>query len=234
MNKSLVEKRRNPKACLCVLLLLGCRCAAPAADLEPAIRSWLVAQTNFQTWSADFVQTRTFKSLTQPLVASGRVWFQAPERFRWELGHPPRTIAVRATEEMLVIYPLLKRVERYPLKGGQMGQWRDALALLQAGFPRSEIELERQYKIVSQKVLEDVGHLVLEPKSANAREMIPQITIEFDLKALKLRSTELHFKDGSSMRNDFKDPVLNPALEPGLFSPPLPSDYEVVEPLKKG
>src|SRR5207247_8789439 len=103
-----------------------------------SLSSWLTAQTNIQSWSADFVQTRTFKSLTQPLTATGHVWFAEPNRFRWELGHPPQTIAVRATTEMLVIYPRLKRVERYPLSGGQTGEWRDALALLETGFPRSE------------------------------------------------------------------------------------------------
>src|SRR6266576_4125887 len=112
-----------------------------AADLDPLVSSWLTAQTNIQTWSADFVQTRSFKSLTQPLTATGHLWFAAPNRFRWELGNPPQTIALRATNEMLVIYPKMKRVERYPLSGSQAGEWRDMLALLETGFPRNETEL---------------------------------------------------------------------------------------------
>src|SRR5881275_289400 len=92
---------------------------ARAADTNTLLTTWLNAQTNIQTWSADFVQTRTLKSLTQPLTAKGHVWFAAPNRFRWELGSPPQTIAVRGTDEMLVIYPRLKHVERYPLSGDQ-------------------------------------------------------------------------------------------------------------------
>src|SRR5262245_23984784 len=60
--------------------------AAEISDHSAALRSWLAAQTNIQTWSADFVQTRTLKALAQPLTASGHVWFAAPNRFRWELG----------------------------------------------------------------------------------------------------------------------------------------------------
>src|SRR5262245_39161944 len=118
-------------------VLLGTTILTPSAELNPAVSTWLAAQTNIQSWSADFVQTRTLKSLTQPLTATGHVWFAAPNRFRWELGHPAQTIAVRVTEELLVIYPRLKRVERFLLTGEQTGAWRDALALLEAGFPRS-------------------------------------------------------------------------------------------------
>ena len=94
-----------------------------------------------RTEDATVVQTRTLKALTEPLTASGRVWFAAPDRFRWELGDPPKTIALRVSDEMIVIYPRLKRVERYRLAGDQTGPWRDALALLEAGFPRSQTDL---------------------------------------------------------------------------------------------
>src|SRR5215204_2840969 len=86
------------------LLTLGSALSA-AAQTNSLLVSWLSAQTNFQTWSADFVQTRTLKSLTQPLTAKGRVWFAEPNLFRWELGNPPQTIAVRAPDQMLVISP---------------------------------------------------------------------------------------------------------------------------------
>jgi len=59
---------------------------------------------------------------------------------------------LRAPEEVLIFYPRLKRVERFPLTGTQTGPWRDALQLLEAGFPRSEADLQRQYVIRSQNV----------------------------------------------------------------------------------
>src|SRR5262249_43732052 len=106
----------------------------------------------------------------QPLTATGRVWFAEPNRFHWELGNPPQTIAVRATDQMLVIYPRLKRVERYPLTGNQTGEWRDALALLESGFPRSEAEIHSRFKILSQAVTNQTCELTLQPKSVAARK----------------------------------------------------------------
>src|ERR1041385_7032950 len=120
------------------------------AETSTALSAWLDAQKNVDAWSADFVQTRHFKTLTQPLTESGKVWFAEPNRFRWELGHPAKTIAVRSGDEMLLFYPMLKRVERYPLNSAAPGPWRDALALLEAGFPRSKAEMESKFRIASQ------------------------------------------------------------------------------------
>jgi outer membrane lipoprotein-sorting protein len=207
--------------------------AARGAQTTPEVASWLAAQTNVHTWSADFVQTRALKTLTQPLTATGHIWFQAPNRFRWELGHPAQTVAVRAPAELLILYPRLKRVERFPLGGQQSGPWRDALALLETGFPRSQSELEARYQIVSQSITAQTCQVILQPKSVSARRMMPQIKIEFDVKDYSLRGTELQFADGSTMRNDFKNAVLNPQLDAKLFDPEIPGDFKVVEPLKK-
>jgi outer membrane lipoprotein-sorting protein len=200
---------------------------------QPLLSSWFNVQTNLQTWSADFIQTRTFKSLTQPLVATGQVWFAEPNRFRWELGRPPQTIAVRAPDDLLIVYPRLKRVEKFPLSGPAQGQWRDALALLEAGFPRSEADLLSRFRLLSQTISNSVCSLTLQPKSASARRVMPQIRIEFTTNTLELCATELRFADGSSMRNDFHNGKLNPLLASNLFNPVIEAGYTVVAPMKE-
>jgi outer membrane lipoprotein-sorting protein len=216
------------------VLLAATSLNAGAAEpkLNPQFAAWLNAQTNILSWSADFVQTRKLKAVVQPLMATGHVWFAAPNKFHWELGNPPQTIAVRAPDEMLIFYPKLKRVERFPLAGIQTGQWRDALSLLEAGFPRSQAELESKYNITSQTFADNHGQVVMQPKSEAARRMIPQLKVDFDTQKHVLLATELTFADGSTMRNDFKNPVLNPPIDPKMFSPEIPPDFKVTEPLK--
>ena len=234
MGRDMCSRSNFTRALLTALLCFAALCSpGRAADTNALLGSWFAAQTNIQTWMSDFVQTRTFKSLTQPLTATGHVWFAAPNRFRWELGNPPQTIAVRAPKEMLVIYPRLKRVERFPLTSEQTGPWRDALELLETGFPRSEAEMTSRLKILSQTLTNGVCELVLQPRSAAGRRMMPQIKIAFDVRDFSLRANELQFADGSTMRNDFINPVLNPKLEESLFAPQIASDYKVVEPLKQ-
>src|SRR5258708_5851174 len=92
---------------------------AQAPDANALLSAWIKAQTNMQTSWADLPQPRTFKPMSQRLTAAGHVGLAAPGRFRWELGKPPRTIAVGEPDQLVVLYPRLKRAERYPLNTPQ-------------------------------------------------------------------------------------------------------------------
>ena len=216
-----------------ILILASCWQTARAADTDSLLANWFATQTNLQAWSADFVQTRTLKSLVQPLTSTGHVWFATPNRFRWELGQPPQTIAVRNADEMLVIYPPMKRAEHYPLRGKLPAQWRDSLALLDAGLPRSQSDMDKQFEILAELVLNDTCQIIVQPKSSSARKLIPQMRITFDTRTFLLRSTELQFADGSTMKNEFSNATVNVALDETLFSLAIDTDFKITEPLKK-
>jgi outer membrane lipoprotein-sorting protein len=203
---------------------------ARSADATPLLASWLAAQTNLQSWSAEVTQTRTLKTLARPLTAQGRVWFLAPNRFRWELGDPPQTLAVRQPEQMLVIYPRLKRAERFPLNTDQPGPWKDALALLEAGFPRSADELESRFKILGHGQTNGLWELVLEPRSSRARRLMPEIKLVITAVNGALQATELLFADGSRLRNEFSRAQINPPLAESLFAPAIDPEFKIVEP----
>jgi len=201
-----------------------------ADGTNSVLDTWFAAQANVHTWSADFVQTRTLKTLTQPLVAKGHIVFAAPNDFRWELGQPAKTIALRHGDEMFVIYPRLKRAENYPMGAGTPTEWRDTMSLLQAGFPRDRKEFEAQFQILSLAQTNGVWRLALQPKSVFARRMMPELRIGLATNGFSLASTELVFVDGSTMRNDFTNAVLNPPLDEKVFEWSPPADYKVTNP----
>ena len=217
---------------MCVLLgLLTMSTDARALDTNALLGSWFAAQTNMHTWAADFVQTRTLKTLSQPLTAPGKIWFEAPDTFRWEIGNPPQSIAMRKDDQLLVIYPRLKRVERYALASKAFGQWRGALALLDAGFPRDRAQLEAHFNIA--KIAETDGgfQMTLQPKSPSARQFMTQIELVFRTNPFSMVSIDVKFSDGSSMRNDFKNEQLNPVIPPKTFDTTPEPGFTVVEPL---
>jgi len=127
----------------------------------------------------------------------------------------------------------LKRIEKYPLNGKEAGPWRDALALLEAGFPRDEKELQSRFKIQAINVNDDVCELTLQPRSSSARAMMSLIKIAFGTNDYSLRATELQFADGSTMRNDFNNPKVNEKQDDALYSPVLDPAFKVVEPMRK-
>lgn len=204
-----------------------------AADTNAILNAWLSAQTHLRTWQAEFTQTRMLKALTQPLVTTGRVWFAVPNRFRWELGSPAQTIALRQSDQMFVIYPLLKRAERYALGGTGAGQWREALALLEAGFPRDRAELNARFHVLSLTETNASWQLTLQPTSGFARRMMPEIRVSLATNDFSLTATELVFTDGSRMRNDFRNATLNAAFDDALFDWKPSPEFKVTEPLGK-
>lgn len=234
--------RNNGPACrpaggLAALALLGALVGgsfrAPAAEAVPSVDAWLAAQAHLMTWSAEVVQTRRLATVTQPLVSTGRVWFVAPNRFRWELGSPAATIAVRQPEQLLVIYPRLRRVERYGLDGVGAGPWGGTLALLEAGFPRSRAELEARFRVVGQERTNAAWRLTLQPREASARRWLAHVQVELAVEGLALQATSLQFADGSSLRNEFRQPVRNAPVAADLLEPVLDPGFERVEPLRR-
>ena len=204
-----------------------------ADQTNAVLDAWFAAQKGLHTWSADFIQTRALKTLTQPLVASGHISFAMPNEFRWELGQPAKTIALRHGDEMFVIYPRLKRAERYPLGAGTPTEWRDTMSLLQAGFPHDRKEFEAQFQILSLTETNGAWQFSLQPKSVFARRMMPELRLGLATNDFSLASTELIFVDGSRMRNDFTNAVLNPALDEKLFEWTPPAGYKVAEPMQR-
>jgi len=207
--------------------------ALSATDTNAVLDAWFAAQANVHSLSADFVQTRTLKTLVQPLVATGHLWFSAPNQFRWELGQPAQTIALRHADEMFVIYPRLKRAEHYSLGASAPREWRDAMSLLDAGFPRTRKEFEAQFQIQSLTATNGRWLLALQPRSAAARQIMPELRVSLTTNDFSLAGTELVFVDGSRMRNEFTNAVANGAAGENLFQWKPPADFKVTEPFAK-
>ncbi len=217
--------------CLWLLPLWGASvCRAQNNDAQ--IARWFEVQTNLQSWSADFTQTRLLKVLSQPLVSTGKVWV-TPGEFRWELGQPVQTIVLRQPDQLLIVYPRLKRAEKYPLDGVPSGPLKDALALLDASLPRDRAAMEKNFRLLSATETNSVLQMTLQPRSDSARKFIGEILIGFHTNDFSIAATEMKFADGSSLRNDFTNVVLNQPVDPGLFEMKLPPDYSVVEPLNR-
>lgn len=212
-----------------ILSLLLLASALHAAEPNTVINRWLAHQTNIQAWSAEFTQTRTLQALSHPLVSTGQLWFAAPQNFRWELGRD-QTIAIRSNETMLVVYPRLKRAEKYNFENAGRSEWKDTLALLQSGFPRSRAELDHQFNLISIAQTNDLVQLHLQPKSLGARKMMPRINVLLHTN-FTLAGTELVFIDGSRMRNDFHAIHTN-ADTSGKFDLIVPANFKLVEPMK--
>ncbi len=215
-------------------ILLFSAASLSAAEMPSHLLStWLDHQSRISTWAATCLQTRVFSSMNQPLVSTGRVSFCAPNRFRWELGQPARTIAIRGEKDLLILYPKLGRAERYSLEGNKLAPWQQALALIEAGFPRTAEQLKTQYQLISEAITNGTCEVALEPRSPGTRNLLVEVRIVFATNTLSLLSTEMVFANGSLLRNEFTNQVVDETLPPETFNTTIPEGFRQAQPPSK-
>ncbi len=201
-------------------------------EYDVQFNKWFAAQTNMQSWSGDFTQTRSLMALAEPLKSAGKIWVR-PGQFRWELGQPPQTIVVRNPDELLIMYPRFKRAEVYALDKIPPGPIKDAMALLDVSIPRDRATMEEHFQLLSATITNSVLQMTLQPKSTSARQFIGAVVIGFHTNDYVIAASQMNFSDGSTLRNDFTNVIFNQPMDPKLFETNLPPDYSVVEPLNQ-
>ena len=204
--------------------------AAPvlgSAESDRVLDGWLAASSNLTTFQATVVQTRHLKAFTQPLVSTGRVWFANPGRFRWELGNPSQSIALRSEDSLVVLSPRLLRAERHAVGTGTRGPAKELMELLDVGFPRDAQEFRSRFDLVEVSTNRSAWVLRMRPRSTMARRMMPLLSVDLEASSLALRATELTFADGSRLRSDFSDIVTNAPLSADLFRTNLDARWKI-------
>src|SRR6266705_3508298 len=90
--------------------------AAPLSEAE--LKNLLAAIRQNRTTQADFQEERVIRLMKKPVVSSGTVWFQPPNKFRREVKGSSPSVSVSDGRELWIDYPNFKSAERYPLGKG--------------------------------------------------------------------------------------------------------------------
>jgi len=223
-----------------ILLTLALCCLAVVAHAESEntpLRAWLEHQAAIKTWQAEVTQIRHIKNLAQPLKNEGKLWFIQPNQFRWQLGEPARTLAIRDGKQLLIVYPRLKQAERFPFDDVKDPAMKQALLLLEVGFPSNAETFFSRYELLSEQTALDeqekpYHQFELQPRATGARKLLEKLVLEVTDESQELRATQLFFTDGSSMRNEFYKQQYNQKFDPSILSEDL-TGYDISEPLKQ-
>lgn len=203
---------------------------AAADDGDAVLDAWLERQATIKTWSADVTQVRNLQSLVQPLKSAGEVVFSRPQRFRWQLGEPPRTLAIGDGQQLLIAYPRLRQVERYRHGATEDPALQQVIDLLEVGFPSDAAAFHARYELLDFAAGEDSRRFDLRPRSADARRLLAGIALEID-EDWNLVASEFRFPDGSTIRNEFYGLRIDEPVDDGLFAFEAGDGWQVSEPL---
>src|SRR4029077_4767497 len=102
-----------------IVFVIGFTCITDGAPLsEPELKNLLAAIRQNRTTQADFQEQRVIRLMKKPVVSSGTVWFQPPNKFRREVKGNSPSVTVSDGRELWIYYPNFKSAERYPLGKG--------------------------------------------------------------------------------------------------------------------
>src|SRR5256714_6230878 len=103
-------------AMLAVVVVRFVAQAAPFSEAE--LKNLLTAIRQNRTTQADFQEERVIRLMKNPVLSSGEVWFQPPNKFRREVKGNSPSVSVSDGRDLWIYYPNFKSAERYPLSKG--------------------------------------------------------------------------------------------------------------------
>ncbi len=199
---------------LALVLATSTAFADAPLDLAP-LRKWLSRQDDFRSVAADFTQTRALRVLRDPVATPGRLWFSAPDSFRWELGTPAKTIVVRKGDTVLVALPAKKKAERHSTT--DVGKPMGGVAMMRFPIAKDLADFQRQFDVLALTVTDSRCHVETSPRDPQARKFLTTLKIDFDTATGHLLSFEMAMRDGSSMRNEFSNVRVNQKVDRAIF-----------------
>jgi outer membrane lipoprotein-sorting protein len=102
-----------------IFLLLSLTCIANGAPVSDAdLKNLLASIRQNRITQADFQEQRMIRLMKNPILSSGKVWFQAPNKFRREVKGNSPSLTVSDGRQLWIYYPNFKSAERYPLGKG--------------------------------------------------------------------------------------------------------------------
>ena len=204
---------------------------AHAQQLTPAEEKTLLAKLHeqraqFPALTADFTEERTTRLLNKPLVGTGTIAFQAPNKFRRELRGQSPSLTVCNGSELWIHYPKFQEAEHYTL--GKRQFFDDSLAALTAGLNFQQVE--KYFRVAPSH--EGSGYqIVLTPKSSSLRHLLTSLTVSLNADGI-IEKTDALLPKGERVVTTYKN--VRPAKQSGAkfdFAPP--ADTHVSTPLDK-
>jgi outer membrane lipoprotein-sorting protein len=213
-------------------ILLSCLsliAAAPGQPLSSADVNNLLARIREKRAAAPHVQAnfqeeKEIRLMNKPVVTTGKVWFQAPNKFRREVKGNAPSITVSDGQQMWIYYPSFKSAERYSL--GQHSPLDKGLTAITAALNLENVEAS--YEITGRKT--DKGYeLELVPRRASTKKLFQKFDLHLN-NDLLVNRTEMFQPNGERIvtiySNQTRSPIPASTFE---FTPPLGT--EITTPL---
>lgn len=197
---------------------------AELKDLLVKVRERRAAAPHVQ---AEFREEKTIRLMNKPIVSSGKLWFEAPNKFRREVKGNAPSVTVSNGRDLWIYYPNFKSAERYTL--GKRSPVDAAIAAINTALNVENIE--RTFNVTGSRGggIDNGYELELLPRSASMKRTFQKFVLRLNNDLLADR-TEILQPNGdrvvTTYTNQTRAPIPISTFE---FNPP--PGTEVTTPL---
>ena len=209
-------------AIVAVLTLTSIARTAPLSEAD--LKNLLAAIRQNRTTQADFQERRVIRLMKNPVLSSGTVWFQPPNKFRREVKGNSPSVTVSDGRELWIYYPNFKSAERYPLgKGSPLDA---TVAAINSALNLENIETS--FNVTATKT-ENGNELQLLPRTASMKRVFQKLDLRINDK-FRVERTDMLLPNGDRIVTAYSNQT-RAAIPPSTFEFKPPSGTEVTTPL---
>jgi outer membrane lipoprotein carrier protein len=209
-------------AMLAVVVVRFVAQAAPLSEAE--LKNLLTAIRQNRTTQADFQEERVIRLMQKPVLSSGTVWFQPPNKFRREVKGNSPSVSVSDGRDLWIYYPNFKSAERYPLgKGSPLDATVPAinsalnLENIETSFNATATKIENGYE------------LQLLPRTAPMKRVFQKLDLRINEK-FRVERTDMLLPNGDRIVTTYSNQT-RPPIPASTFEFKPPPGTEVTTPL---
>ena len=191
--------------------------SAPVSD--PDLNNLLASIRRNRTTQADFQEQRVIHLMKKPILSSGKVWFQAPNKFRREVKGNSPSLTVSNGRQLWIYYPNFKSAERYPL--GKGSPLDSTVAAINSSLNLEDVE--NNFQITAGK-LDNGYELRLLPRAPSMKRVFQKLDLRIN-DQFRVERTDMLLPNGdrivTTYSNQIREPVSASMFE---FTPPPGTD----------
>jgi outer membrane lipoprotein carrier protein len=221
----LAVARARRSICLTALFFLIIAPMANAEALSEAdVKNLLARIRENRITQADFQEQRIIRLMKKPIVNSGKVWFQPPNKFRREAKGSSPSLTVSDGQQLWIYYPNFKSAERYSL--GKRSPLDSVIASINSALNLENVE--NTFHITATRAGNGY-ELELTPRTASMKRAFQKLNLLINDK-LQAERTDMLQPNGDRIVTVYSNQTRAP-IPPSTFEFTPPPGTDVTTPL---
>ena len=199
--------------------------SAPLSEAD--LKNLLAAIRQNRITQADFQEQRMIRLMKKPILSSGKVWFQAPNKFRREVKGSSPSLTVSDGRQLWIYYPNFKSAERYPL--GKGSPLDSTVAAINSSLNLEDVENTFQITATKTDPPQAGYELTLLPRAASMKRVFQKLALRIN-DQLRVERTDMVLPNGDRIVTRYSNQTRGP-VPASMFEFTPPPGTEISTPL---